>query len=64
MKKIKWGALIIALLIPLAIGTASGVVSRAGEMYGAMIKPEGSPPAWLFPWFGRFFLLLWEYRRF
>ena len=49
MKKIKWGALIIALLIPLAIGTASGVVSRAGEMYGAMIKPEGSPPAWLFP---------------
>lgn len=49
MKKIKWGALIIALLIPLAIGTASGVVSRAGEMYGAMIKLEGSPPAWLFP---------------
>ena len=49
MKKIKWGALIIALLIPLAIGTASGVVSRAGEMYGAMIKPEGSPPAWVFP---------------
>lgn len=49
MKKIKWGALIIALLIPLAIGTASGVVSRAGEMYGAMIKPEGFPPAWLFP---------------
>ena len=49
MKKIKWGALIIALLIPLAIGTASGVVSRAGEMYGAMIQPEGSPPAWLFP---------------
>ena len=49
MKKIKWGALIISLLIPLAIGTASGVVSRAGEMYGAMIKPEGSPPAWLFP---------------
>lgn len=49
MKKIKWGSLIIALLIPLAVGTASGIVSQAGEMYGAMIKPEGSPPAWVFP---------------
>lgn len=49
MKKIKWGSLIIALLIPLAVGTASGIVSQAGEMYGAMIKPEGSPSAWVFP---------------
>ena len=49
MKKIKWGSLILSIFIPLAVGTASGLIARAGEAYGAMIKPEGSPPAWIFP---------------
>lgn len=49
MKKIKWGSLILSIFIPLAVGTASWLIARAGEAYGAMIKPEGSPPAWIFP---------------
>lgn len=49
MKKIKWGTLIIAVLIPLAVGGLSSLVSGAGVTYEEMIKPPLSPPSWLFP---------------
>lgn len=48
MKKIKWGELVIAIAIPLAVGTASGLLSGAGKAYGEMIKPSFSPPSWVF----------------
>ena len=45
-----WKALVISILIPLAVGTAAGLLSMGGmESFGAMNQPPLSPPAWLFP---------------
>lgn len=48
--KIKWKALIINLLIPLAVGLLSGYLSREGmDNYNNIIKPPWTPPALVFP---------------
>ena len=48
--KIRWKALVIAVLIPLAGGALSGYLSRSGtELYAAMQQPPLSPPGWVFP---------------
>lgn len=45
-----WKALVINILIPLAVGTAAGLLSMGGmESFGAMNQPPLSPPAWVFP---------------
>lgn len=48
--KIKWKLLIIFILIPLAVGGISGLLSRNGMQDFEMVtKPPLSPPSWLFP---------------
>ena len=42
-------ALIIAILIPLAVGTVSALFSRNISLYSTINKPAPSPPAFLFP---------------
>ena len=42
-------ALIIAILIPLAVGTLSALFSRNMSLYSTINKPPLSPPAVLFP---------------
>ena len=42
-------ALIIAILIPLAVGTVSALFSRNISLYSTINKPALSPPAFLFP---------------
>lgn len=51
MKKIRIGALIIALAVPLAVGGVSALLTmNSMEIYGTtLVKPPLSPPAWLFP---------------
>lgn len=50
MRKVSIGALIAALIIPLAIGGVSAALSYKGmAAYGSMNKPPLSPPAWVFP---------------
>lgn len=42
-------SLIIAILIPLAVGFLSSFLSRSGmEAYQSLIKPAFSPPGWIF----------------
>ena len=47
MKKIFENALFIAILIPLATGALSSLLS--GGMDKAMVMPNFAPPGWLFP---------------
>ena len=48
--KIQWKKLIICLIIPLAVGGLSALLSRGGmEEFEALAKPPLSPPGWLFP---------------
>lgn len=48
--KRNWKALVVSILIPLAVGTASGLLTMGGmEAFAALNKPPLSPPAWLFP---------------
>lgn len=49
MKKINFKRLVISLLIPLAIGTISGLISMPFMDYGELIQPPLAPPGWLFP---------------
>ena len=49
MNKINWKRLIISLLIPLAVGTISGLISMPFMDYGELIQPPLAPPGWLFP---------------
>ncbi len=50
MNKINVGALITALLIPLAVGEIAYLLSMKGiTAYASMNKPPLAPPAWLFP---------------
>jgi len=49
-QEIKWGRLMIALLIPLAVGALAAFLTREGMAdYGSLYKPPLSPPGWLFP---------------
>ena len=48
--KIRWKELIIAIIIPLAVGGASALITRdAMEAFDTLSKPPLSPPGWLFP---------------
>lgn len=48
--KTNWKALVISILIPLAVGTAAGLLTMRGmESFTAMNQPPLSPPAWVFP---------------
>ncbi|MEE1065764.1 MAG: TspO/MBR family protein [Acutalibacteraceae bacterium] len=47
---IKWKPLLVNIIIPLAVGTLAGLVTREGmQDYNNVIKPSLSPPDWLFP---------------
>ncbi len=48
--RVKWKQLIIAVLIPLAVGGVSALLTRGGMMaFNTLQKPPLSPPAWVFP---------------
>ena len=48
--KIQWRKLIPALLLPLAVGGISALLTRDGmKMFAQLNQPPLSPPAWLFP---------------
>lgn len=48
--KIKWKELIIAILIPLAVGGLSAFLTKDSmSTFEAVTKPPLSPPGWLFP---------------
>ena len=49
MKKINWKRLIISLLIPLAVGIISGLISMPFMDFNEVIQPPLAPPGWLFP---------------
>jgi tryptophan-rich sensory protein len=49
MKPQNRSALIISILIPLAIGSFSALISGNMSMYSSLNKPELSPPAFIFP---------------
>lgn len=47
---IKKDQLAISILIPVAVGAISGLLSgNSMRMFNTMVKPPLSPPAWLFP---------------
>ena len=49
MKK-EWKGFLISILIPLAVGLISGLLTMGGmKIFATLIKPPLSPPAWLFP---------------
>ena len=47
MKRYK--PLLIALVIPLAVGGLGALLAGGMSDYGAMVKPPLSPPGWIFP---------------
>ena len=48
--KREWKTLIVCILIPLAVGTVAGFLTRGGmESFASLNKPPLSPPAWVFP---------------
>lgn len=48
--KIRWKPLIICLVIPLAVGGLSALLTRDGmEAFQRLNQPPLSPPGWLFP---------------
>lgn len=50
MYQIKWKPLIISLLIPLAVGGLSALLTmQSMEIYGNLNQPPLSPPGFLFP---------------
>lgn len=50
MHQIKWKPLIICLLIPLAVGGLSALLTMGSmEVYGNLNQPPLSPPGFLFP---------------
>lgn len=50
MHQIKWKPLIICLLIPLAVGGLSALLTMGSmEIYGNLNQPPLSPPGFLFP---------------
>lgn len=58
--KSNWKILVIFILIPLAVGTLAGLLTRDGmEVFSSLNKPPLSPPVWLFPvvWTVLYFLM-------
>ncbi len=50
MKRFRIGTLILSLLIPLAVGGVSALLTMQNmAVYSGMNKPPLSPPAWVFP---------------
>lgn len=49
MKNINFKALIISILIPLAVGGISSLISMPFMDYNKLIQPPLAPPGWLFP---------------
>ncbi len=48
--KIQWKKLIICIVIPLAVGALSALLTGGGmEAFKTLNKPAFSPPGWLFP---------------
>ena len=48
--KIQWKKLFVCLVIPLAVGVLSGLLSGNGmDSFEALNKPPLSPPGWVFP---------------
>ena len=48
--KIQWKPLLISVLLPLAVGTLSALLTRDSMMtFSALEQPPLSPPGWLFP---------------
>lgn len=48
--EVKWKLLIPAILLPLAIGGLSALLTgNSMESYGAVTRPPLSPPGWVFP---------------
>lgn len=48
--EIKWGKLIVCILIPLALGGVSAWLTHSSmEHYANIYKPVLSPPGWVFP---------------
>lgn len=48
--KINWKLLIICIVIPLAVGVVSSLITGGGmETFESISKPALSPPGWLFP---------------
>lgn len=48
--KIKWKPLLLALALPLAVGSFSAFLTRDGmRAFASLRQPPLSPPAWLFP---------------
>lgn len=48
--KIKWKQLIIALIIPLAVGGVSAILTMGSmDTFKSLEKPPLSPPGWIFP---------------
>lgn len=46
---VRWGRLVISVLVPLVIGVISALLSANGMMmYASMKKPPASPPGWVF----------------
>lgn len=55
--KIQWKTLVTCLIIPLAIGIISALLTRNNmETFDLINKPFLAPPSWLFQWFGRFYI--------
>ena len=50
MMKIEWKKLMICILIPLAVGGLSAVLTKNGmREFMSVSKPALTPPMWLFP---------------
>ena len=48
--KSNWRTLAVSILVPLAVGTAAGLLTMGGmKQFAVLNKPPLSPPAWLFP---------------
>lgn len=48
--KIQWKKLILCLIIPLAVGGLSALLTQNGmKSFETLTKPPFSPPGWLFP---------------
>lgn len=48
--KIRKGLLLVSILIPLAVGAISALLTKGGmEQFNQLVQPPLSPPAWLFP---------------
>lgn len=48
--KIQWKKLIVSIVLPLAVGGVSALLTRKGmQDFASVPQPPLSPPAWLFP---------------